>query len=79
MDTLTLKLPYNLTVDRLVPEPDTSRSSTFEELRRLSPDRWRYNEDELRRIILSAALLLDVHPSITVGCALHTAVIWERG
>jgi hypothetical protein len=36
-------------------------------------------EEELKRIIMSAALLLNTGRRFTVGECLDTALIWERG
>lgn len=79
LNELKVKLPYNLEVPQLVPEPGTRLSNCHDELRGLANPVHGYTEDELRRIFLSTALLLHVHPSVSVGQALHTAQIWERG
>lgn len=66
-----VRLPYGLKPSELKLEPGCDEF----ELDRLGE----FTEDELKRIIVSAALLINTGINYTVGQCLETAVIWERG
>lgn len=69
--TVTIMLPYNLKIDQVQLDPASRAVKALVDL----DD---YDEDELRRIITSAAALLN-ETDCTIAEALDTAVIWERG
>lgn len=69
-----MKLPYGLTQDRLVIEPDAVRNST--EIRNaLKGDS---TEKDLR-LIGYAAMLLILHTDGTLAECIDTAIIWNFG
>jgi hypothetical protein len=67
-------LPFNLTEADLVLDPGTGERGI--------PDLLDFDlalkEDELRRVIICAALLLEVGAGNVAQC-LDTALVWERG
>lgn len=81
-NTVELPLDYGFTAGDLKPEPDTAGSGFQKELWRLAHD---YSEAEVERILRHAIALYNFGPfeeegdDLTLGQALHTAAVWERG
>lgn len=72
---LMVTIPYNLTAYDLKIDPGSVGRTLKEELMWLDDHA---KHDEIRRIVTSTALLLEVGAG-TEGECLHTAIIWERG
>jgi hypothetical protein len=74
-----VKIPYHLTGQELNIEHGSEGSSNgnFGAMMQVMIDH--YKEDEAKRVITAAALLLEKYPHRTLAEALDTAMVWERG
>lgn len=72
-----VRVPYHLMMEELQIE-SSSAGKTFSEFVH-EVDELSLKEDELKRVIISAALLLNTGRNMFVGEALDTALVWERG
>jgi hypothetical protein len=71
-----VQLPYRMDGQMLEFEPSGRQFSFQECLKELTLS---YSEDEIRRILVGAVALLEKFPHRTLGEALETAMVWERG
>jgi hypothetical protein len=72
-----VQLPYRMDGQALEFEPGVSKLNwhdTFTELMVRN-----YSEEEVRRILVGAVALLEKYPHRSLGEALDTAMVWERG
>jgi hypothetical protein len=72
-----VRLPYHLTYDELELDPaarDVGASEAINDVQEAQ-----LKDDELGRVLIGAALLINTGKSYKVGECLETALIWERG
>jgi hypothetical protein len=71
-----VQLPYRMDGQGLEFEPAVRKFSFRECLQELTLS---YSEEEIRRILVGTVALLEKFPHRSLGEALDTAMVWERG
>jgi hypothetical protein len=73
-----VQLPYRMSGTELEFEPHAENSANWH--RQLTTMMQQgYSEEEVRRIFVGAVALLQKYPHRSLGEALDTAMVWERG
>jgi hypothetical protein len=72
-----VRLPYRLTYAELELDPAARGVGISEAINQVQGAQ--LNDDELGRVLIGAALLINTGKNYAVGECLETALIWERG